>query len=181
MTTTMKSIKTAAMIAAVVFGVAAPARVNAAEPAPDVSAVRTAIQTLFQHPFSKEASAAQRIVMAFAEQSDRVSVVVGPDVFQFTGSSYDATIMAHYMAGAVQFDLDHPDQARDPQADVAPALLAAVRVYRQLKDANAVYYNPLLEAADLKDQRGELEAFAKTLAAKQAERATEPIKSTTPQ
>lgn len=171
----------AVAVAAVSGLLAAPLRVAAAEPAQDVADVRAAIQTLWERPFSREAAGAQQVVMAFAKQSDRVTVVVGPDVFQFTGSSYDATIMAHYMAGAVQFDLDHPDQARDPQADVAPALLAAVRVYRQLKDVNAVYYNPLLEAADLKDQRGELEAFAKTLAAKQAEREIEPMGSATPQ
>ncbi len=135
-------------------------------PADEVK-ILAAIDKMFADPLSKEATEAQAQVVAFAKASPKVSVQVSPAFFQFTGSPYDAMLMAHYLAGAVKFDLEHPDQANDPLADVPAALRAALQAYRRLHVAKAVYYNPFFEKVDFKERGGELDAMVKEIAAKQ--------------
>lgn len=118
--------------------------------------VLAAMETMFRDPLSEAARQAQATVIEFAKTSNQVSVEISPRLFLFTNSRYDSLLMAHYIAGAVEFDLAHRDQARDRMADAPAALSAAVAVYRKMRLAKVAYYNPFFETVDAWEQRGKL-------------------------
>lgn len=131
--------------------------------------VRAQIQHMLADPLSQEAVQAQSAVVEFAKQSDQVFITISQKFFKFTETSYDSLLMAHYLAGATLFDLDHPTQAQEELADVPAALAATATMYRALRAKDATFQHPFFDAIDARAQQGELEQLVQELNAAPAD------------
>lgn len=130
--------------------------------------VREALALIEASPPERDVKALIRLVVEFAESSPGVHVTLDPQYIPVGASEEcDALVIGHYIAGAVRFDLDHPEQAADPTADVVPALEAVMRY--QGKAGAPDCATPLLERIQALSKAGHLSTLVEPGAARRQE------------
>lgn len=156
-------------------GMAGAAENAPAEAAQDqVQHIKGQIARMLADPLSEEALSAQTDVVNFAKESDRIFITISPKFFEFTESPYDSMLMAHYLAGATLYDLDHPDRAKDELADVPSALDSTAKLYRALRAKDPKFQHPFFDIIDERAQKGELEQLVQELDAEPADESDVP-------
>jgi hypothetical protein len=131
-------------------------------PIPTVAATQNAIQRILDDPQVDGARPEYSLIFNFAQRSDQVEIALGEPFFAFSGNKkLDATLLAYYIAGAVRFDLTHPDLASNPRADVPDAIRAALVFYRKHRAAHPTVLHPLFERYDEIDRKGGLDDWAR--------------------
>jgi hypothetical protein len=127
--------------------------------APGDAAVIAAIKAMFDDPFSAQAAEAQKVVVDFSQGSDKVKVIVARGLGFYPGNIYSETLLAHYIAGVVKFDLDNPAKAADERLGIQAGLEAALNVYKKIRRRDDGIAVPSLDAAEESVGKGSLSAF----------------------
>lgn len=150
----------AGMITVLTAFAASDMAVGAEDPAlPDETTVGDAIKTMFADPLSPRAIEAEKTVIDFSQGSDKVRVVVARDLGFYPGSSHADTLLAHYIAGVVKFDLENPKQASDERLGIQAGLQAVLDAYKKILRQEPAFTVPALDTAAESLDKGQLSSF----------------------
>jgi hypothetical protein len=132
------------------------------KPIPPVAVTRRAIESILAHPEADRVRPEYPLIFDFAQRSDKVEIVIGRPFFDFSDQrQLDSSLLAYYLAGAVKFDLDHPDQLGDRRADVPAAIRAGLVFYRKYREVHPGATHPLFQKFDELERQGKLDEFVK--------------------
>jgi len=140
---------------------------------PERARVLKAIETMFAAAVKTDLDKERNILVDFAEASDDVLIQIDSRFTPFTledgPEPVKIDLLGFYLAGAVQFDLTHPDQRDDALAEVAPALQAVLPRYAKMRAIFKDYRSPFLEKVAAQQAAGTLREFVQSLAAQPPE------------
>ena len=122
------------------------------------------ISVMFEEPFAESSPEIHARLIKFAEDSDQVSVIVYSEfcpIFQFgnVDERHSQVLLAHYIAGSVKFDLEHPEEAVDRYADIPSAVKATLEVYRKIRVRDKELSVEFFDKLDAKDQEGMFDTY----------------------
>lgn len=144
--------------------------VGSGDSSDDVQQVRAAIAAIRSQPASVRVADIGRsaeLIFSFAESSPRVMIQIAKPFTSFMGEPYGPLLLAYYIAGAVEFDLDHPDRRDELAGDTTAAIELVLPRYREVKRRDPSYTNTFLERADHAKRYGRLASFIAEVWAKQ--------------
>jgi hypothetical protein len=132
------------------------------KPIPRAETALRAIERILRNPSVDDVRPEYPLIFDFAERSDKVHVTIGEPFFAFSGDKHlDASLLAYFIAGAVKFDLTHPERSAERGADTSDAIRAALVFYRAYHKAHPQVTHELFERFDELDKEGKLEDFVK--------------------
>lgn len=125
-----------------------------------ISSVLQAIDRMVANPIVDRVRPEYAQVVDFAEQSDRVLVTIDPQYFEFSGDkNLDSALLAYFVAGAVKFDLENPEAAREAVSDIPPAIRSALVYYKAHLNRHPERRHPFFERMNQLDRTGALDRY----------------------
>lgn len=131
----------------------------------DRANVLAAIDRLLRAQSVADATREMQLIRSFAKTATGVvQIVVNETFFETSGNDYaDQFLMTYYVAGAIKHDLENPEDALNPRADIVSSIRAMVAGYKVFTIENAYFIHPFVDGFANMDVSGELEAYVHSL------------------
>lgn len=131
----------------------------------DADVVQLAIARLLKKPSLNQADD-MALVIDFAEKSDAVTIDIVKGLINVGNTPSDSMLMGYFIAGAVQYDLMHPKQAKDKLADKVSAIRASLLLYRTIRASDKKFKRPVLDNLAALDKKGQLPQHVRSVMSK---------------
>lgn len=110
-------------------------------------------------------------VMRFAELSDACMIEATKGLIPNIAQTREfRMLLGYYVAGAVQYDLDHPKLVKDSVADKESAVKAQLLIYREIQKVKTHYKDPVLESLSKLEKSGKLHDHIRRVVAEAAQK-----------
>ncbi|MBC8139599.1 MAG: hypothetical protein H8F28_27275 [Fibrella sp.] len=138
---------------------------NAHAQMPSEAKVKSAITRLLKVPVEKPSSD-MALVVDFAEKSDVVTIDIVQGLVNVGDTPRDTALLGYYVAGAVQYDLMNPKQAKDKLADKVAAVRASLLLYKAIRARDNSFKRPMLDDLAALDKKGQLSQHIRSVMGK---------------
>ena len=118
------------------------------------------IKVMIEKPLTSEALEAGSAVVAFAEASSKINVLIAPQFWcPVSHSERDTELLAYYIAGATKFDLENQSRKHDRFANVPTAIRTMLFAYRTLVSASPEHSSRFFDRLSTLDRQGRLDEY----------------------